>query len=158
VIYIGIDPGKKGGIGIINNNPRLLLECNIEMPLDSADEIDCIKIFQILNIFVSEVDSFCIIEKAQSMPQQGVKSMFNYGRGYGELIAVLKILKIPYQEIQSQKWKKEFSLIKKDKKASIAVAEKLFPEEKFYTERGRAMDGKAEALLIAEFARRTYQG
>lgn len=157
MIYIGIDPGQKGGIAIIDDDTNKLLSMEIPLSADKK-EMSTKEIYDFIsNNFIIIDEVFCIIEKAQAMPKQGVTGVFNYGRGYGELIAILKILEIPYQEIQSQKWKKEFSLIKKDKKASVAMAQKLFPHEVFITERGRLMDGKAEACLMAEYARRIYK-
>ena len=93
------------------------------------------------------------------MPGQGVKSMFNYGKSYGAVLASLDISKVPYQEIQPQRWKKEFNLIKKTKYDAAAVAAKLFPDLPkyiFYGPRGGLLDGRAEALLIAEYGRRYF--
>jgi crossover junction endodeoxyribonuclease RuvC len=155
MIFIGIDPGLKGGIAVIADNK---LSVSMEMPLTANKKEMGVKgIFRMFFKMRSLDAFFCIIEKAQAMPKQGVTGVFNYGRGYGELIAILKILEIPYQEIQSQKWKKEFSLIKKNKRESVNIAQKLFPSEIFMTERGRLMDGKAEACLMAEYARRQYK-
>ena len=155
MIYIGIDPGKQGGIGIRRSPDYHVLYTVYDMPVLVNGEIDGNEIYRIVksNRFGRV---FCFVEKAQAMPQQGVVSTFKYGMGYGKILAVLEILKIPYQEISPQKWKKHFNLIKKDKKESVAVATKLFPKVEFKTKRGRLLDGRAEALLIAEFCRRTY--
>lgn len=150
--YIGIDPGKKGAIAIIDQDMKLIN--SYEMPLTASKEIDSKEIFNILGSYSIIHTTKIILEHAQSMPSQGVKSMFNYGRGYGKLQAVIECLEIPYIEIKSQKWKKEFNLIKKDKKDSVLVAHKLFPKEVFQTPRGRLLDGKAESILMAEWGRR----
>ena len=156
MIHIGIDPGKQGAIGIIELNDVVDFKI-FDMPLLFNKEIDGNEIYKILGVYLYE-KPVCFIEKAQSMPAQGIVSVFKYGMGYGKLLACLEILKIPYQEISSQKWKKHFSLIKKDKRESVAVAKKLFPEIEFETKRGRLLDGRAEALLIAEYCRRVYNG
>lgn len=154
-IFIGIDPGKSGGIAIIKEDGSYLL---IDMPINPNDEISSLMIYQ---LFCNEIDFnkdqiYCCLEKAQSMPGQGVTSVFNYGQGYGKIKAVLEILKIPYEEIRPLKWKKEFSL-DKDKVKSVSLAQKLFPMEIFVTQRGRLLDGRAEAILLAEYARRNYK-
>jgi crossover junction endodeoxyribonuclease RuvC len=84
--------------------------------------------------------------------------MFNFGKNAGYIEGVLSGLGIPYQLVPPAKWKKEFSLIGKDKKASIATCHKLFPElDLKRTERCRTdSDGKAEATLLAEYARRHF--
>ena len=154
--YIGIDPGIKGGIAIIDS-PDKSKDKNMafEMILTPEKKIDVNTIYNILEYYRYH-DKICIIEKAQAMPKQGVKGVFNYGMGYGKLIAVLELLSIPYIEIHPTKWKKEFSLFKKTKADSVATAEKLFPDMKgkFITQKGRLMDGKAESLLMAEYGRR----
>jgi crossover junction endodeoxyribonuclease RuvC len=148
---VGIDPGKKGGVCVWHEEGFSAHE----MFVMANGEIDSRGLYNELQGY--DVD-YCIIEKAQSMPQQGVKSTFAYGKGYGEIVAVLKILEIPYEEVQPQKWKKQFALIKKGKRDSVTVATKLFPSIEFITPRGRLMDGKAEACLIANFALRRYKG
>lgn len=44
------------------------------------------------------------------------------------------------------------------KAKAAAAAEALFPGEKFRGPRGGIADGKADAALLAEDARRTYMG
>ena len=89
------------------------------------------------------------------MPGQGVKSMFSFGQNFGFIKGVLETLKIAYQEIPPQRWKKEFGL--NDSKAkSIEVAKQLFPNTnlKATAQSRKLHDGMAEALLMAEYARR----
>jgi len=154
MIFMGIDPGQKGGIAVLKMEDTFLLE----MPLCNKN-IDAMTIVTFLktHILLNE-KSFCIIEKAQPMPKQGVTSVFNYGEGYGELKAVLKFLKIPFQEVRPRVWKKEFNL-NANKKRSVSTCINLFPEikDQLYGLRGRLKDGIAEALLIAEYGRRIYK-
>jgi crossover junction endodeoxyribonuclease RuvC len=98
------------------------------------------------------------VEKVGAMPGQGVTSMFNFGKSAGFIEGVLTALGIPYQLVPPNKWKKEFSLIGQDKQASIVTCRKLFPElDLKRTERCRTdSDGKAEATLLAEYARRHF--
>ena len=81
--------------------------------------------------------------------------MFNFGMNFGWIQGVLQAYGIPYELIRPQKWKKEFS-ITGDKNSSIAVCKRLFPTVSLLpTEKCRKdNDGMAEALLLAEFARR----
>ena len=89
------------------------------------------------------------------MPGQGVTSMFNFGANFGYIKGVLEALSIPYQEVSPQRWKKEFSL-NSEKEKSIDKCRQLFPNVSLLaTPRCRvAHDGMAEALLMAEYARR----
>ena len=96
------------------------------------------------------------VEKVGAMPGQGVTSMFNFGKSAGYIEGVLSALGIPYQLVMPKRWKGEFTLNGKDKAASVAVCRKLFPEICLKrSDRCRVdSDGMAEALLLAEFARR----
>ena len=89
------------------------------------------------------------------MPGQGVVSMFTFGTGWGRIMGVLDALRIPYELVRPQKWKKAFS-VTSDKNSSIAVCKRLFPDVSLKrTERCvKDDDGMAEALLMAEYARR----
>lgn len=155
MIFIGIDPGVTGGLSIIYESAEVF---SIEVPLTPERKIDCFQIYNRLKGAFQAVhgSAFCVIEKAQSMPGQGAPATFNYGVTYGKLLSILDVLRIPYQEVHPMKWKKEFQLVKKSKHDSAAAASKLFPDQNFLTERGRLMDGKAESLLLAEYARRIY--
>ena len=153
--YIGIDPGKHGAIAILNEDGSLWRL--IDMPNNIGKEVydflyDSIE-------FAEGAAIVAFIEQAQAMPKQGIKGAFVYGKGYGEIIAVLKILKIAFQEIHSLSWKREFKLLKKDKIDSVKVAEQLFPDVyvSFRSDRGRLLDGRAEAMLIAEYCRRRWR-
>ena len=97
----------------------------------------------------------CCLEHVGAMPGQGVTSMFSFGQNFGWIQGALQALSIPYELIRPQKWKKEFS-ITGDKNSSIAVCKRLFPEVSLLpSERSRKEnDGMAEALLMAEYARR----
>ncbi len=145
--YIGIDPGKNGGVGVIYEHP-------IAFPYDDNHFV----------VYMSGVakkiqeDNFRVIvgvEKVSAMPGQGVTSMFNFGKTLGFIEGVLRAFNIPYQLIPPRTWKKEFSL-SSDKNASIEVCQKLFPETNLMaSDRSRKPhDGMAEALLIAEYMRR----
>ncbi len=154
MIYLGIDPGKKGGFTTIQKTAKgteQVLVCPWDDILFS-DTANWLRGY--------EGTLFAVVEKVHSMPQQGVKSTFNFGQSYGFIKGVLTALGIPYQEIPPQEWKKEFGLIGKDKKESIRVCKQLFPNVSLLpTPKSRVdSDGMAESLLIAEFARRKHNG
>ena len=96
------------------------------------------------------------VEKVGAHPGQGVTSMFSFGQSYGFILGVLAALGIGVQLVPPGTWKKEFSLIGKDKAASVEVCKRLFPGVNLLpSEKCRKdSDGMAEALLMAEYARR----
>lgn len=143
MIHIGIDPGKRGAIAMIYPDGEICV-----MPLREAALIDVLRP-------LAGLSARCCLEKVHAMPKQGVASTFTFGEGFGFIKGVLECSGVSYQEIPPQQWKKEFGL-NSDKANSIAVCRRLFPDVSLRpTERSRAdSDGMAEALLMAEYARR----
>ena len=147
-IFIGIDPGKAGGIACIDTESGI---CFAEQYSNKALHDLC----RDEGWRGTTEHIMCCLEKVGAMPGQGVTSMFNFGAAYGYIKGVLEAYRIPYQEIPPQRWKKEFGL-NSDKAASVEVCRKLFPDVNLLaTPRCRKPhDGMAEALLMAEYARR----
>ena len=152
MIYIGVDPGKNGGIGIIRVENNQLVSA-------SAYVFDETMLINMLFELRCGSDVMCTLEHVHAMPKQGVSSTFNFGMNFGFIQGVLKAYGIPYELVTPQKWKKEFSCTS-DKNTSIEVCKRLFPGVNLKaTERCRKdHDGMAEALLIAEYGRRHYNG
>lgn len=140
-VFIGIDPGANGGFAVIGN---------VGYSTFAWDNKEFLNFIQIYSR-----GAIVAVEKVGAMPKQGVTSMFNFGKSAGFIEGVLAVYNIPYQLVPPQKWKKEFSL-GSDKSQSIAVCERLFPTVNLLrTERcTKKHDGMAEALLLAEYARR----
>lgn len=143
-LFIGIDPGKSGGIAYIDTKDNV----SGTEPYSDTALID-------LCILAQYSEVICCLEKVGAMPGQGVVSMFSFGKSVGYIKGVLESFRIPYQEITPQKWKREFGLTS-DKAASAEVCRKLFPDVCLLaTPRcKKPHDGMAEALLMAEYARR----
>lgn len=145
MIYIGIDPGKKGGVATISEDGVKVYQWDdqrfIEDMRQHANWLDkCV----------------AAVEKVGAMPGQGVTSMFSFGQSYGFILGVLTAFGIPYQLVSPATWKREFGLLKSQKQGSVDVCKRLFPGVNLLpTERCRKeSDGMAESLLIAEYARR----
>ena len=160
MIYIGIDPGKNGGIAVIGyENKQEKNKRKIDVYVYQDDIlIKLVKDFAYFRNVLKE-ESICYLEQVHAMPKQGVSSTFNFGMNFGFIQGVLKAYEIPYELVTPQKWKKEFSCTS-DKNTSIEVCKRLFPNVNLKaTDRCRKdHDGMAEALLIAEYGRRHYNG
>lgn len=152
MIYIGIDPGKNGGIAILNVQNNQLVSA-LTYVFDES-----VLITMLYKLRQSHCCK-CTLEHVHAMPKQGVSSTFNFGMNFGFIQGVLKAYGIPYELVTPQKWKKEFSCTS-DKNTSIEVCKRLFPTVNLKaTERCKKdHDGMAEALLIAEYGRRHYNG
>lgn len=144
---IGIDPGKNGGICILNQNGEVLTL--IKMPATPSD----------LYSFLAEHSdcNACVLEKVGGMPGNGGSAMFNFGKGYGWLEMALIACKIKTITVTPQKWQKYYQLGSSSscthtewKNKLKAKAQQLFP-----------LQGKkitlvtCDAMLIAEYGRNT---
>ena len=146
MIYIGIDPGLKGGWSVIDDDGAAVSHF-----WNTANFISDMKTLQ-------EKNCRCVLEQVAAMPKQGVVSMFKFGEEFGMIEGILMALGIPYQLVRPMVWKKDFSLLHQDKDKSIETAQRLFPGVNLIpTERSRKeSDGMAESLLMAEYARRHF--
>ena len=156
MIYIGIDPGKNGGIACIQKvEDKQIIEI---APYSDENIVGLLNKCDLASDINGE-EIKCVLEKVNAMPGQGVVSMFNFGQNYGFIQGVLRAYRIPYELVPPQKWKKEFS-VTSDKNTSIEVCKRLFPTVNLKaTDRCKKdHDGIAEALLIAEYGRRHYNG
>lgn len=144
---LGIDPGLTGAIACLNRHGYVVSA--IDMPLTSSSKLrrPCGSGVQDALLRLTDGDpqrAFAYIERAQSMPKQ--KGAFNYGVGFGVVLAVLEVLCVPFELVTPQAWKKAAGL-SSDKRASIHAANRLFPGTDLF--RLAKHDGRAEAALIA---------
>jgi hypothetical protein len=159
---IGVDPGKEGGIAVLfkpGEEPGLF-----PMPVLSAakgrDEYDTATIRRIFAL-ISPADHV-VIEKLQPMPLAKGGTIANFNRGAaGHLFIGLCVgLGLSYTLVAPQTWQKVMLLGtpgEDTKQRSILAAQRLFPGVSLLpTERSRKpSDGLSDALLIAEWGRRT---
>lgn len=144
--YIGIDPGRQGGIAVLSADGSVVEVAKI--PTTPMDVLD----------FLSKYkdDSYCILERVGGLPGQGGSAMFNFGKGYGHLQMALLALGIPTNDVTPNKWEKSFQLGSSGKYGKTewknrlkAKAQQLFPSL------GRKITlATCDALLIAEYGRR----
>lgn len=161
--HVGIDPGMKGGLACIFGPD---VEAVI-MPTHNKEEakvwgspIDFHAVFLTLQGWQRRFPGLrATVERAQSMPKQGIVSAFNYGAGYGGLLCVLQALTIEYKLVRPTVWKKELlgpeSTV--GKQGAIAFALEEFPAlDLRRTPRCTTdHDGMADAVCLAAYGIRT---
>ena len=158
----GIDVGLSGGIALVSADGS---DYEVhDMPIlmnGSKKDYDLPAIRALLHGYRKRYgkDILFYVEKVSAMPKQGVTSMFRFGMGYG--IAQMAVIGAEHRMglVRPQTWKG--SLLRdmaKTKGASCSVAHQLFPQASIHGSRGGMKDGRCEALLIAEYARRQLYG
>ena len=86
-VYIGIDPGKTGGLALIRDG---FVADLAPMPVigKEPDEARLADWLRREALTESRPGVFAVLEKVGAMPKQGVTSMFNFGRCYGAIRGV----------------------------------------------------------------------
>lgn len=143
-IFVGIDPGKSGALAVIDTETGIAFAIPYD-PQKYIDELRCL----------DPAKTVACLEHVHAMPKQGVTSQFTFGANFGWIQGVMDTLRIPYELVNPRKWKLEFS-VTADKNSGIEVCKRLYPEVSLLpTDRCKKdNDGMAEALLMAEYARR----
>jgi hypothetical protein len=152
--YIGIDPGKTGGIACVEVVPDTVTAyvnrvSVTTLKLSEATEADVFT-WVALRLAFNKGISWAVIEKVSSSPQMGVCSAFTFGRSYGFLRGVLAGAQVPFVEVSPQRWQKELGCMSKgDKNVTKAKAQQLYPGEKI-------THATADALLLATYCRQNH--
>ena len=152
MITLGIDPGKKGCLCVLDNG----IPTFFDWPKDGNIIIFFETLITHLENNCTENIALAVLEKVHAMPKQGVTSMFNFGENLGMWKAFLAVHKIPHLIVTPQQWMK--GLVTKsdgpDTKSAVKnVATRMFPEAKLHGPKGGYKDGRGDAALMAHYAR-----
>jgi hypothetical protein len=155
--YIGIDPGKDGGIACLSPDNKLTLH---KIPL-IGKEADLQGIRQILMQYINNGNCVFGLEDVKPFPGVSAMSMGKLMEIKGIKQGILVAMEVPYIMVAPKTWQatawsgvpvQKKSTGKNDTKAtSLLAARRLFPSETFLaTERSKvAHDGLVDAALIA---------
>lgn len=158
--YIGIDPGKAGGIAMIQKGSGLMTVMALspageDLDLSAITDwiVSCLKAANALG------HAFSCIEKVHAMPGNGTVSTFSFGFNTGAMHGILGALHIPRVLVAPMTWKKEVlrdTLM--DKNAAIDYCRRMYPEVSLLpNERAKKPHtGMADAICIATYATMKY--
>lgn len=151
-LTIGIDPGLSGAIAFLSADGTLELVADLPIVRDkSLAWVDGGALQSMLLDAIGGRQCRAVVERVSAMPGQGVASSFLFGVGLGSILSVLQAMHIRIEFATAAVWKRSYGL-SKDKHASLHKARLMFPTAELHLAKH---DGRAEALLIAEFGRRT---
>ena len=155
--FIGIDNGASGAISLIREDGTVDM---IDMPV-IAGEYDINKLIEIFDK-LDKADSFVVIERPITIPGQGAKSGLTVGIRFGTISTVIFLKGFSYEIIHPKKWQKEFCISGETKIMAFNIAKRLFPNyvnDMFRINRKKnevILDGRVDALMMAEYGRRKY--
>lgn len=166
MIYVGIDPGLDGAVATIGpdgaasvyDTPTLLV--GKKRVIDAKAAAGRLSLVAVPSLPFecwagTELDPRILIglERVHTMPKQGIVSAFSFGTGYGVWLGVLAAYGLPHELVTPQAWKKVMLAgAPKEKDSSRQKAIQLFPGVDLHLKKHH---GRADALLIAEYLRRT---
>jgi hypothetical protein len=147
MLIFAIDPGFSGAWGAINHTGKYHTCGDM---LNDGYSIDTESVWGEILTARDGQDCEVVIELVHSMPAQGVASSFKFGMAYGAAVALAQRFHSPCHMIRPQVWKKGMGL-SSDKNESLDMARMLWPDAPLKLKKH---DGRAEALLMAEYWRR----
>lgn len=157
MIYIGIDPGLTGAVAAILAMDGEIQVCEMPVMMNALAAKRGRKRMQVSPHALAERlaefqrnESVVFLEYTQC-GMKGAIANYSLGHSSGIIMGVLAAMGFRYEVVRPQEWKKEFGLLRTQKEASRTVAQQLFPHVDLSR---RKDDGKAEALLLAEWGRR----
>lgn len=139
--FLGVDVGTSGAMAVIDPDGVVVsIQRMTETPHDVWSWLSAQRI------------QFGVIEQVHAMPKQGVSSTFKFGTSFGLCQGLLVAAGVRFEFATPQAWQKALSCKSGgDKNITKARAQALFPNTKI-------VHANADALLLAEFARRTALG
>lgn len=167
MIYIGIDPGLSGAVAIMDDTADFPDKTRVQVFDTPTMVVSGIKDKRVYNtaamaqllqpysvLLGTTSMALVVLESVHSMPKQGVASSFSFGQGLGMWQGIIAALGLPLEMPSPQRWKKEMLADQgKEKSASRYKAMQLFPSIASQFSRVKD-DGRAEALLMAEYGKR----
>lgn len=128
----------------------------IQAKRSGKNQVDALRLHTLLEQCVElypPTHRFFVVEQVSAMPGQGVSSMFSLGDSYGCARSVAGILG-RCTTIAPIVWKRA-AKVTKNKAYSLTLAKKAFPSAVSFLLRKKD-EGRAEALLIAQYALRNH--
>lgn len=164
MVFVGIDNGVSGSIGIVpDSSEKGIVPVYYKMPVEKQlnytktkawiNRIKVNDLFQILNVYGDDVATIAM-ERPMVNPGR-FRATVSAIRALEATLIVIERLGMSYRYIDSKEWQKAILPAGLEgpelKEASLSVGVRLFPKIDF------SPFNDADGLLIAEYLRRTYE-
>lgn len=143
---LGIDPGRKGALAILDT--ETLQVVTHDMPDSTPALHDLIAGLPQITV--------CVLEQIHAGPQMARRTVGVMFEGFGVLKSALSWRSIPVQTVRPSVWKKALN-VPADKTAARRRASEFFPDCADQWKRARD-DGRAEASMLAWYGLRYVGG
>jgi len=157
--YIGIDPGKNGGIVGLTNGKINVID---KMPQTAYEMWDYFIYLGFPNM-VKKDQTYVIIEDVHSMPTDGVASAFTFGRHIGVFDGIFAALGIQPYRVRPQVWQQAFDLQREKTETKYSYKKRICEMAHRVASGGNNKDQikklnlfNANAFLIAKWFANSY--
>jgi len=170
MVFIGVDIGLKGAIACIDDSenligvwdtPTLIVKKTVRKKIKKSTKYNIPEIHNIFTVSNNGVETHCFIEEALTiMGNFTIKTSVSLSHCQGIFEGAAFAHSSHVQIIKPQKWQSYFGISKKKgdtKDQSIYIASGLYPTVEFKTKRGRVLDGRADAILLALYGKRLVE-
>lgn len=149
---LGIDPGKSGGIALIDTY-------GVRVESMPSNPNETYKLIQDFDLWKHSCNPVCYLEQVSGFAgsNQPGSRMFEFGRSFGQLEGILAAVEIPVVLVRPQKWQKALGCGTRGNRTASqwknhlkAMAARLFPDIKVTLK-------ISDALLIAHYGRQTHR-
>lgn len=156
--FIGIDPGVGGGLAVVSRDGKWASA--VAMPSTEAEVWKWVSgnymAFGCIELVGGYVGSYNREDGDDGSKSNPGSAMFVFGQSYGALRMALVAAEIPFEAVRPQAWQKYLGIERAEevgvtqwKNRLKSEAQRLFPDVK-------VIKKTADALLIAEYARRKW--
>jgi hypothetical protein len=159
---IAVDCGLTGALASLDESGELRYFADLPVAQSgSVKWIDGGKLLTMLFKARAGEPGRVFIEQTGPMPKLGIMAASSKGLTLGSVLAIVQVAQLPIELVSPMRWKRALGLVMpkatdgEKKAASLQKARLLFPKAKL----DRVCDhNRAEAMLIAEYARRFALG
>lgn len=151
-VYIAVDPGQSGALAAISESGDIAFK---DFTNETSDMVEWLTVFKENHDVV-----MCMVEDVHAIYGTSAKSTFNFGRNLGIMLGIIRGLSLPIDYVAPKAWQKFIGSKAKGKdiKKDVAeIARRLYPGCDIYTPRGRLLDGRSDALMIAHYCKLKYK-
>lgn len=157
--FIGIDPGAKGALCVLDSSTRHPLFVSLKPEIMAFDVINAI-----WNEIGNPPQVHVTLEEVHSLPGMSAKSNFTFGGMFWRVRTILEAMQLPFETVQPKVWQqavgaptRKFLDGEMDLKQAVAdLAQGYYPTAQLHGPRGGLMDGRSDALMIAHYALITH--
>ena len=147
--YIGIDPGKSGGIAVITDD-------NVEVKKCPDSVQDMAFLFALILQETPPLHVLVMIEKVWARPHDGRASVFTFAGNYGQWQGIIASHDITPHYVTPQVWMRAVGCPKKLKKQVRKNYLKALAKEKFPDLSKKLTLATSDAMLIADYAKNIF--